>query len=207
MFAVFAWMMGIGLSVAGLVLAAAARSSGVHLAYVHMLIAAAVSISIALVAVSETRRLQEQGASRVRVAASTARHMGLVWTWGALVLAVTYGTGILTWKEWRTFFIAFTIGAGLCLSVSALLNKDAAQAREDATMLKLARYGAMAQLAGMLIAMIGLVVDGKMTRFLQIQREGWQDWAANNVFFFGALALAAISAYALSASREPSQQG
>ncbi len=45
--------------------------------------------------------------------------------------------------------------------------------------------------------MIGLIIDGKMTRFL-VPRHG--DWAANNIFFGGALALAVISAYALKAS-------
>jgi hypothetical protein len=48
------------------------------------------------------------------------------------------------------------------------------------------------------IAVLGLLIDGKMTRFL-IPR--YTDWAANNVFFFGALAVAAISANALRANR------
>ena len=53
-------------------------------------------------------------------------------------------------------------------------------------------------LAGMVVTMLGLIIDGKMTRFLD-PRHG--DWAANNFFFFGAMALAAISLNALLASR------
>ncbi|MEE8310044.1 MAG: hypothetical protein V3R34_06600 [Hyphomicrobium sp.] len=45
---------------------------------------------------------------------------------------------------------------------------------------------------GMLITMIGLVIDDKMPRDPQEP-----DWAANNIFFFGAAALALISANAL----------
>jgi hypothetical protein len=52
----------------------------------------------------------------------------------------------------------------------------------------------MSQLAGMILVVVGLLIDGKMVRFLDPR---YTDWAANNVFFFGALALAAISGHAL----------
>jgi hypothetical protein len=45
--------------------------------------------------------------------------------------------------------------------------------------------------------MAGLLIDGKMTRFL-VRR--YTDWAANNIFFFGAFGLAVVAAYALRAS-------
>ena len=54
-----------------------------------------------------------------------------------------------------------------------------------------------------LVVMVGLLIDGKMTRFL-VPRHG--DWAANNIFFFGALALAVISAYALKTSAPKDQE-
>jgi hypothetical protein len=73
----------------------------------------------------------------------------------------------------------------------------------DETMLKLARYLAMAQLVGAAVVMVGLLVDGKMWRFKTAagQRAGWEDWAANNIFFFGALALASISWLALQSTK------
>ena len=59
-------------------------------------------------------------------------------------------------------------------------------------MLSLARYLTIGQLAGMVIAMVGLVADAKMPR---ASRK--PDWAASAIFFFGAAALATISADAL----------
>ena len=60
-------------------------------------------------------------------------------------------------------------------------------------MLRIARYLAIVQLVGMVVTMLGLIIDGKMVRFLTLR---FTDWAANNVFF-GALGIAVISAYAL----------
>jgi hypothetical protein len=191
-------MLGIGASLALLVATAASRPLGLHMAYIHMAVAAAVSIGLALVAIRENLSLRRVGAAKSAIASSTARHMGIVWTWGALVLAATYATGVLVWREWWQFLLAFAVAAGLCLLFSAALDKDARAGREDKTMLKLGRLLAIVQLVGMVIAVLGLLIDGKMTRFLNPR---YTDWAANNVFFFGALAVAAISANALRASR------
>jgi hypothetical protein len=105
---------------------------------------------------------------------------------------------VLVWKEWWQFFLAFAVGAGLCLYFSAALDKDARAGREDETMLRLGRYLAIVQLAGMVIAVLGLLIDGKMSRFLTPR---YTDWAANDVFFFGALAVGVISANALRQTR------
>ncbi len=69
----------------------------------------------------------------------------------------------------------------------------------DETMLKIARGFSIFVMVAMLITMFGLLVDGKMWRFTTVAglRRGSQDWAANNIFFFGAMALAAISANAI----------
>jgi hypothetical protein len=105
---------------------------------------------------------------------------------------------VLVWREWWQFFLGAGAASGVCLFFSAVLDKDARQGREDETMLKLGRTLAIVQLVGMLIAVLGLLIDGKMTRFLNPR---YTDWAANNVFFFGALAVAAISANALRAKQ------
>jgi hypothetical protein len=70
--------------------------------------------------------------------------------------------------------------------------------KKDATMLRRARYLALIQFVGMIVVMLGLLIDGKMVRFLNPRHT---DWAANNIFFFGALALAAISGYALKTNK------
>lgn len=189
------WILSIAISVAVLVLSAAMRQqAGVQMVYAHMLTTAAVSVAFALMYIREAEMLRSAGAKAAEMAANTARHIGLVWAWAALALIVTYGTGILHWKEWWQFFGAFFLAAGLCLFMSATLAKDARAGHEDPTIMKIGQYLAIAQLVGMVITVLGLWLDGKMTRFL-VPRHA--DWAANNIFFFGALAIAAISTYAL----------
>ena len=194
------WMLGIAVSVAGMVLAAGGRSTSVQAAYAHLVIAAGIAILFALKAIQDVREMHARGERQGVIAATSARYMGLIWAWGALGLFVTYGLGVLTWREWQPFFIAFVVAAGLCLFFSATLNKDAAAGKDDPTMLKLAYYLAITQLVGMVAIMFGLAIDGKMTRFLNPR---FTDWAANNIFFFGAVALAAVSAYAIKSHRQP----
>ncbi|HUS97972.1 MAG TPA: hypothetical protein VMX97_14690 [Hyphomicrobiaceae bacterium] len=199
----FFWMTCIAASVALLAIGAGGGGQDWRFAYAHMAVAALVSVAFALIAIRETRALAGRNASRHEIAAVSAQFMGLVWSWCALALLTTYATGILSWKEWWLFFIAAAIVAGLCLFFAATLKKDATSGSDDETLLTLGRYLSMLQLGGMIVVVIGLLVDGKMTRFLN-PRPGWEDWAANNIFFFGAIALAAISAAALKGqSRKP----
>lgn len=190
------WSLIISVSVAILAISVGSGSGDTQMAYVHMAVSAAVSLTMALLAIREIRARVTTNQSRPAIAAASARFMGLVWTWGALALAVTYATGILHWKEWWQFFIAFFVAAGLSLFFSALLNKDAEKGTEDATILKIGRVLAYVQFFGMLTVMIGLVLDRKMPPNLK-PNPGWEDWAGNHIFFFGALALASISAYAI----------
>jgi hypothetical protein len=189
------WMLGIGISIATLVVTAAMKQF-----YLHMGVAALISILVALASFSETRALASEPAGRSLGVSAALRHMGLVWTWGALGLLVTYAFDILSWREWWQFFIAFFVLAGLSLFLSATLKKDASSGTSDSTMHNIARGFSIFILVAMVITMVGLLVDGKMWRFTVPAglRRGSQDWAANNIFFFGALALAAISWNAIS---------
>lgn len=197
-------IVALGLSV--LAVSAGARAGNPSMAYVHFGTAAVIVTLLALLAIREARALKAAHAPEATVSAHLARHMGLVWTWGALALLITYPTGILSWHEWWQFFLGFFVAAGLCLFFSATLTKDAENEATDATLLKLGRYLTFAQLAAMLLVMVGLVIDGKMTRFIN-PRPGWEDWAANNVFFCGAFALTIISAYALVATGQTRKAG
>jgi FtsH-binding integral membrane protein len=185
------WMLGMAICVGALVFTAAGGSSSLQLAFAHMAIAATISIIFAMRAIRECRAMLGAGAAPPDVAGNTARSMGMVWAWGALMLVITYGTGVLAWKEWWPFFVAFTVAGGLCLCLAVAVKKSA-------TIERWARYLALSQLVGMTVVMLGLLIDGKMVRFLNPRHT---DWAANNIFFFGALALAAISGYALKANR------
>ena len=184
----------IAVSIIALVLTAAMKANAPVLAYVHFGVAAATAaVSVAL-AIYDTNRLIATKATPSALAASTANHLGLVWIWGALALVVTYGTDVLTWKEWIPFFLAFIVAAGLCLFFSATLKKDAADGKVDPSMLNIARTLTIVQMVSMAVVVIGLLIDGKMTRFMTPR---FSDWAANNIFFAGAIAVAAICAYAL----------
>ncbi len=188
------WMATLTVSIVLLLLSAAKNAF-----YFHMAVAALVAGFVALTAIQEIRSLRANGASTASIAASNARYMGLIWTWGATALFVTYNF-VLSWKEWLPFFVAFMVAAGLCLYFSATLRKDDEAGQLDPVMKKIGRYLTIAQVGGMGVVVIGLLVDGKMSRFAKA-RPGWEDWAANNIFFFGALALLAIGIHALVTER------
>lgn len=185
------WGLGLGLSIVLLVVTAAGKQF-----YLHMAIAAVVSISIALASYAAVRTAEASSTGGETGVGLSLRHMGYVWAWGTLGLLVTYAFGFLTWREWWQFCIAFALLAGLSLFLAATVSKDTASGVTDPVLLKVARGFSLFILIAMVITMLGLLIDGKMWRFFTVpgQRPGSQDWGANNIFFFGALALAAISA-------------
>jgi hypothetical protein len=191
------WVLSIVASVALLVLTTVAKTGNPSMAYAHMAIAGITTICFALIAIRSTQRLVDVNASKSAISASSAWHMGYIWMWGTLGLLVTYASGVAHWHEWLHFFATFAIAGAAALFFANLLQKDANVGKDDETILKVSRYLAYAQFFGMIIIMLGLLVDGKMSRHL-IPRHG--DWAANNIFFFGALGLAIVSAYALKVS-------
>lgn len=194
------WVLGIGVSAALLVLSAAKANF-----WAHMTIAALVAILVALSAFVESRSIASDGKGDIGLqASSNLRHMGLVWTWAALATVITYSFDILQWREWWQFFIALLAFAGLSLFLSATLQKDAEAKTEDDTMFKIARGYAVATLVAAPLVMLGLLQQGKMWRFFTEagQRPGSQDWAASNIYFFGALALAAVACNAVLGLRQ-----
>ncbi len=161
-----------------------------------MLVAALIAVVFALIAVRDTREMIRVGQSRTAIAASLTRFMGLVWAWGALVLIITYGTGILEWSGWWTYFLAFMIFAGLCLFVYVTMRKDLQEGHEDYFMLRLGQLWATVTAFTMLTT-AGIMGFGRLHGAMNVDQDVW---AANHVILFGALALTAISAYALKAS-------
>lgn len=183
------WVFLLALGLGAVVATAMANAPGVHMG-----VAAAVAAVYGLHGIFVHRQQAAAGASRSAVASSNSMSMALVWLWGGLSVLVIY-TGVLVWREWWQFALAFIAVGVISLGFAVMMGRDAAAGKEDATMLKLARNLTWVQLTGMAIAMVGLAVDpGK--RFLII-RERWEDWAGNSIFFFGAAVLAVLSAYAL----------
>jgi hypothetical protein len=197
MVALVIWMLAFTLSICLSVVGAA-----MDLTYLHMGVTALVTLAIAVVAVQAHRRLSTQHAGRSALAATTARHTGLIWAWAAAALLVTYGF-ILEWREAWVFTIGLCVVAAMCLALSHMFERDAAAGREDLTMLGLGRSLNLLQIVGMIIAMIGLIADRKFGLAPDITRP---DWAANNIFFFGALAVAAIGIHSWAADGKLAEQ-
>ncbi len=196
MVSILIWLMAFTIALVATVLSAAADDRMLHLA-----ITALVSLSIAVVGVQSYRTQALSGANRSALASSTARSIGLVWIWAALALILTYQF-ILVWREAVIFTVGLLIVGGLCFGLSVMFRKDAEAGHEDEAMLKFARMLNLIVMVGMLIAMLGLVADGK---FLFIKSATNTDWAANNIFFFGALAVALLSAHAMVAEDKKSK--
>jgi len=143
-----------------------------------------------------------QGAPRAQLAAQAARHIAFVWIFSALVLFLIYGN-VLKWREWITFGTGMAVVGALSYGLAILFDQDAARGKSDAAMLGFGRTLNIGQVAGMVIAMVGLVVDGKMTVALAASRS---DWAANMTFFTGAVAIVVIGVVALLADTRASER-
>lgn len=194
------WMISLTVGLCVTILAAGALEPQVHIA-----MSAMICLAFAGLGIGENRSQHAAGLSKSAIAATTAHYMGLIWAWGALAILVTY-MFILNWSEWWQFFAGFAFAAVLCLFFASALNRDAEAGREDASMVRISRALVMVQLAGMVVAVVGLIIDKKVTHFMFPSR--YPDWAANNIALSGAVALALISANALWTSRgEPSDAG
>jgi hypothetical protein len=189
------WMLSIAISVCLLVIAAATGADVQMAVRGHLIIAGLVSIVMALLAISETRQLIRSGATDMLITGNLMRFMGLIWAWVVLTISITYGTGIVEWSAWLPYFTASAIFAGLFLFISRLLC-DAARNGRDETMLRVCQY-----MAGItLFAMVMAIAFYGLNRLNTVSAIETGTWAADNVFFFGAFALAAVSAYLLKAS-------
>jgi hypothetical protein len=182
------WMTTLTIGICSLVFAA---GTGAPINY--MAVTALISFAIAAIGLREIIALDKQDASLSAVSAATARYMGLVYAWGATALFVTYFFILPKWHEWPVFCGAFASVAAISLLFAATMSKDAERGKDDPTLLKIGRILTVAQFAGTIVAIVGLMIDPDK-QFLNPERR---DWAAQTVFFFGAIALAAISAAAL----------
>lgn len=179
MSAIVVWILSIGVGTAALTVAAALK-----LHYIHMAVAAAVAVFMALAAIGEVRAAATQE-DRAQI---SMRHLGLVWTWTALNLFVTYAFGY-TWRPWLPLFSACFLAGGLCLFVASTLRQAVDDNRPDPLFSQMARLIAIAQLV-----VTGSTVLSLFLEMLVLSADGLQQgWAARNLFLFSSLALAAIS--------------
>lgn len=186
------WGFAFAISLAGMLLTAGAR-----LPLIHLSLGALICLGIASVGIIENQKQRQSSASKAEIASATARNMGFIYVWSATVIALTY-MALLSWHEWWHWFAGLALIGAACVFYSNTLSRDAAEGRVDDTMLSLGNKLTWIQLVGMLAAIIGMLVDGKLTRY---QNPRLMDWAAQNTFFVGAIGLAVLSAYALWAAR------
>jgi hypothetical protein len=188
-----AWFISLTLGLCAVIITAGAGQPALNLISTGL-----VSVAFASMAIRENRTLIAEGASKSAVAGSTARYIGLVWTWGALGLLAIYRLVFENnWPEWWQFFLSFATAAVGCIIFANMLNRDEEAGREDRSIMGLGRLLVKLQLIGMAVGVISLVVDGKFPR-----ATTHPDWAACNIFFFGGIAVAAICANALAAPRD-----
>ena len=174
--------------------AAVFGSAAVHNPSLNLALTAIVALAFAALAAWDRRQLAAAGASAPTLSSAAARSMAVVWAWVASSLLLIY-VFALSWGEWWQYCLGAGAVAALCLFFASTMKRDAESGHRDEAMLNLARYLTVAQLVGMVIAMIGLIIDDKMPR-----DPSKPDWAASAIFFFGAASLAAISLNALRGS-------
>ncbi len=190
------WMATIAISVSMLAISAAMGGYDPAFATLHLLVSGMVATIMALLALREARELSSDGETRGLVAANLTRHMGLLWAWGALVLVITYGTGILAWSAWWQYFLSFMVFAGLCLFLSKILQEDHDAGRPDEKMLRVSLALAVTTL------FVVVVASGAIgfARLGGVQAAESAVWAADHVFVFGGLAMAVVASYLLKTS-------
>jgi hypothetical protein len=182
------WVFGLALSVCATALTAAMKDPPLHIAA-----CAVVVLAIAAVAIWDHQRLINSGAQTNAIAGSTARYLALVWAWGAIAILLMYAVVLdKRWPEWWQFFLGFSFAALASLLFSTMLDRDRAAGRSDPTLVKAGRVLIQVQIVGMAVGIASMFIDHKFPRDV-----AHADWAGNNVLFFGALAIAAISLDAL----------
>lgn len=182
------WLFSLAAALCATILAAAA-----HQPNLQMTAVAVVCVAISLIAVRDHQKLRTNGAPISAIASSTARYLSLIWAWAALAVLITYVFVIdKHWAEWWQFFIGFSFAAIASIGFSVLLDRDRAAGRDDAMLVRMGRVLLQAQVIGMAAGIISIFVDNKFPR-----DASHADWAGCNIFFFGALAIAAISLDAL----------
>lgn len=187
------WLLALVAAVLATTLAAAVGPPALQMAAV-----AASAAAISLLAIRDHQKLKNSGEPAIAVATSSARYFALIWAWGGLTLLITYVFIIeQRWPEWWQFLLGFAFAALASIGFAQMLDRDRTSGSTDLTLVKFGRTLVKVQIVGMIAGVISLFIDGKFPR-----PDTYADWAGCNIFFFGALAIAAIS---LDALRSPVQ--
>jgi hypothetical protein len=163
----------------------------------HMVTAAVVALAFAGFSVYELNTLAAASASELEMASATARHCALVWAWGAVSILIIYVAVFPgQWREWWQFVLGFGFAALTAAAFSKLLDQDVARGQTDRSLIKIGRSLLVVQAVGAGLGVVSMIADGKFPR-----AQSHPDWAACNIFVFGALAIAVISVHALRSAK------
>lgn len=185
------WIMALATSIS--IHAVTAAMPSVEL---HALISAMITLVIAILAVRENERAQTADGDAFELASTNAHYMAIVWAWAGLTITLTYAS-VMHWPDWWHYAMPIGGAALLYLCFANLMVKGT-QGTTAVRALKIARFLAVVQLVGALAVIAGSIASGKLAFATSYTIPSLaRDWAANDIFFFGATALAVISAVAI----------
>jgi hypothetical protein len=172
-----------------------AMVSGAHARLPTMTLAAAALFALALIAVAVQinrplwgGQTEPDTTHTVHAVRRNARLMALGYIWGAAALFAVYGFSGLRWQHAWQYGLAMTIiAAGIILYVHDLGR--AGSARRSQRALDIGLQLTIAQALGALFGLGFLLASGKLAGI-----KG--DWAANQIFLNGGVAVAVLSAIA-----------
>lgn len=170
---------------------------------IYLLTSATICGAGALFGFLRLKKLHTKSLSETLFSAASAETFGVFWLWGGISLLMTYSFFLPPWREWGIFCIAFILLAVISFFFSYAMKADAQKGKEDAALLRIGRYLTLIQLIGMILTMVGLLIDPQKSP-TNIEKL---DWAANIIFFFGAFELAFVSAVALFFSNSIKKSG
>jgi hypothetical protein len=118
-------------------------------------------------------------------------------------VAVTYAL-VLTWVNWLPVFIVLMLGAGTCLFVASILDREVSSSHPDRRIVNLVRLMAWAKFGGTCLVVGALVAAGKLG---PAGFGGANRWAAMNIMLCTAGGLSLISGYALMLRKDRATAG
>ena len=172
-----------------------------HAYLANCLVAAATGLSLIIASTLRNRpiwdaKMAEMPTERfqkLRTASANARFMGFAYAWGSLSIASMYYLTDLYWYHAYQYTLYLAVPAAISILFARTLSSSKGSGYSEGN-LSLSKYITVVQAIAMLGIIFYLLSSGK----LGVIRK---DWAADNVFFWGAVTLLVLSILALAVQR------
>lgn len=195
------WTFGVAIAVSAMLITVAMEFYSLQFA-LGAVIATFISIS-ALRDHREATSIDNPNLSHL--SAIIVRHMGILWAWAAVSICAIYGM-LMVWTEtWVPLFILLVLGAGTCLFVANILERDAQAGKTDDKVINFVGQIAKIQFVLTCLLIGGLLAAGKLGASTFSEEN---KWPAVNILLCTAIGLAVVSGFTLIASKtqNPSRQ-